>query len=84
MEQKSGTSATLSIIAAVGSFIVTFTGHPFFGLLLGIAAIPLGGIGVAMAASPKVGGGLMSVIAIIVGLIAIGVAVLGMIGALVF
>jgi hypothetical protein len=37
-----------------------------------------------MAASPKVGGGLMSVIAIIVGLIAIGVAVLGMIGALVF
>ena len=83
MEQKSGTSATLSIIAAVGSFIVTFTGHPFFGLLLGIAAIPLGGIGVALAASPKIGGGLMSVIAIVVGLIAIGVAVLGMIGAIV-
>ena len=83
MEQKAGTSATLSIIAAVGSFIVTFTGHPFFGLLLGIAAIPLGGIGVAMAASPKIGGGLMSVIAIVVGLIAIGVAVLGMIGAIV-
>ena len=83
MEQKAGTSATLSIIAAVGSFIVTFTGHPFFGLLLGIAAIPLGGIGVALAASPKIGGGLMSVIAIVVGLIAIGVAVLGMIGAIV-
>jgi len=83
VEQKAGTSATLSIIAAVGSFIVTFTGHPFFGLLIGIAAIPLGGIGVAMAASPKIGGGLMSVIAIVVGLIAIGVAVLGMIGAII-
>ena len=83
MEQKAGTSATLSIIAAVGSFIVTFTGHPFFGLLLGIAAIPLGAIGMAIAASPKIGGGLMSVIAIVVGLIAIGVAVLGMIGAII-
>jgi len=83
VEQKAGTSATLSIIAAVGSFIVTFTGHPFFGLLLGIAAIPLGAIGMAIAASPKIGGGLMSVIAIVVGLIAIGVAVLGMIGAII-
>lgn len=83
MEQKAGTSATLSIIAAVGSLIITFTGHPFWGLLIGIAAIPLGAIGVAVAASPKVGGGLMSVIAIILGLIAIGVAVLGMIGAII-
>jgi hypothetical protein len=36
------------------------------------------------AASPRVGGGLLSIAAIIIGVIAIGVAVLGGIGAIIF
>lgn len=83
MEQKAGTSATLSILAAIGSFILTFSGRPFFGLLAALASIPLGALGILMASSPRVGGGLMSIFAIIVGLIAIGVAVLGMLGSIV-
>lgn len=84
MEQRSGLSATLAIVAAIGSFILTFAGHPLFGLLAALFSIPLGAIGVFMSASPRVGGGLMSIIAIVIGLIAIGVAVLGMFGTIVF
>jgi hypothetical protein len=83
-EQKTGTLAVGAIIAAVISFFLTFTGHPVFGLFCAIISIPLGIIGLMMAASPRVGGGLLSIAAIIIGVIATGVAVLGGIGAIIF
>jgi hypothetical protein len=83
-EQKTGALATAAIIAAILGFILTFAGHPVFGLFSAIISIPLGIIGLMMAASPRVGGGLLSIVAMILGLIAIGFAVLGGIGTMIF
>jgi hypothetical protein len=84
MGQKTGIFATLAIIAAVASFFLTFSGHRILALVLAVFSIPLGALGVIMAASPRVGGGLVSIIAIGLGVFAAGVAVLGMIGGVFF
>lgn len=84
IEQKTGALATGAIIAACVSFFFTFTGHPFWGVVSAVISIPLGIIGAVMAASPRVGGGLLSIVAIVVGLIAIGIAAFGMIGVIIF
>jgi hypothetical protein len=84
MEQRTGAMAIGAIIAAVVSFFFTFTGHPFWGLISAIISVPLGFIGVMMAASPRVGGGMLSIAAIIIGVLAMGVAVLGFIGVVLF
>lgn len=76
-EEKTGTLATAAIIAAVLSFILTFTGHVVWGGISALVSIPLGAIGLFMSASPRVGGGLMSIAAIILGVFAIGVAIVG-------
>ena len=76
-EEKTGTLATAAIIAAVLSFILTFTGHVLWGGMSALISIPLGAIGLFMAASPRVGGGIMSIAAIILGVFAIGVAIVG-------
>ena len=74
-EQKTGTLATAAILAAVLSFILSFTGHVLWGGISALISIPLGVLGFFMAASPRVGGGLMSIAAIILGVFAIGVAI---------
>jgi len=56
-EQKTGTLAVGAIIAAVLSFVLTFAGHPAFGFFSALISIPLGIIGLVVAASPRVGGG---------------------------
>lgn len=82
--QRTGTLATLAILAAIGGIIVTFTGHPVWGLIIDLIAIPLGIGGLVMAASPRVSGGVASIVAIIVAVIGLGLAVLGMIGTVIF
>ena len=82
--QRTGTAATLAIIAALGGWLTTFTGHPVWGLILALVAILLGVVGLVMAASPRVSGGILSIVAIIVAVLGIGVAGLGMVGTLVF
>ena len=84
MEQKTGAAATVSLIAAILSWVVTFTGHPIWGMILGLVAIPAGLIGALMAASPRVGGGLLSVIGMVIGILGLGLAVLGLIGVILF
>lgn len=84
MEQKTGLFATLSILFAVGSYILSFSARPFWGLLTALISIPLGGVGLIRAASPRVSGGLLSIAAIVLGVAAIGVAVLVLIGVLIF
>jgi hypothetical protein len=84
MAQKTSTFATLAIIAAVASYFLTFSGHTILALFLAILSIPLGAFGLVMAASPRVSGGLVSIIAIGMGVIAAGVAVIGMIGGVIF
>ena len=55
-----------------------------WGLLVELAAMLLGVVGFLMAASPRVSGGVLSIVAIVIGVVGLGVAVLGMIGTLVF
>ena len=84
MDQKTGTAAVLAIIAAIGSFVATFTGHPLWGMFAAIIAIPLGLLGMAMAASPRVSGGIISIFSIVLGVVGALVAVLGLVGVILF
>jgi hypothetical protein len=84
MEQKTGIAATISLIAAILSWIVTFTGHPIWGLLLALLSVPVGVMGLIMAASPRVSGGILSIIAIILGVIGLAIAILGIVGVIIF
>lgn len=84
MDQRTGAAAAFSIIAAIGSYVATCTGHPIWGFVAALISLPLGLLGLFMAASPRVSGGVMSIIAIVLGLLGLIVAVLGMVGVLVF
>ncbi len=79
MNQKTGILATLAIIAAVASYFLTFGGHKLFGILAGVVSVPLGIGGFIMAASPRVSGGILSIISILLGIFAIGIAVIAMV-----
>ena len=68
-----------SILAAIAAFI-SFKAGAFFGLLLAIGAIVLGLLGVVLALSPRVRGGMVSVIAIAAGAIGIIAALFKLIG----
>jgi hypothetical protein len=83
-DQRSGTVAVIAILAAIGSYIATFTGHPIIGLVAAVASLPLGALGMALAISPRVGGGLISLGALILGAIGVVVAILGIIGVIIF
>lgn len=62
----------LAIVAAIGSFFV----GSGLGILLAVAAIVLGAIGVIAALMPQTRGGFMSVFAVLAGVIGIIAAVL--------
>lgn len=84
MAQRTGTAATVSILASIGSYISTFSGHPVWGLVIALISICFGVIGMVMAVSPRVSGGIISIIAIILGGIGIIVSLLGIIGVILF
>jgi hypothetical protein len=84
LEQRTGTAATLAIIAAIGGFVLIFTGNPGWGLLVELLAGLLGAVGLFMAASPRVSGGMLSIAAIVLAVLGLGISVLGLIGSIVF
>ena len=84
IEQRTGTAATLAIIAAIGGFVLIFTGNPGWGLLVELLAGLLGAVGLFMAASPRVSGGMLSIAAIVLAVFGLGISVLGLIGSVVF
>jgi hypothetical protein len=83
-EQKTGTAATLAIVTAIGGFVLIFTGNPGWGLLAELIAGLLGAIGLVMAASPRVSGGMLSLAAIVIAVFGLGISVLGLVGTVVF
>lgn len=83
-KQKTGVAATIAIIAAIGGIIASLAGHPFWGFLILAIAIIAGLAGMAMSASPKVGGGLMSLVAVVIAVFGLGLSVLVMVGVIVF
>jgi hypothetical protein len=84
IEQKTGLIAILSIVSAIAAFFAIFSGSPILGLLLSLAAIPLGIFGVFRAASPRVSGGILSIFGIVLGGFGLLVAVLGVVGLIIF
>lgn len=84
MLQRTGLAATLSIIAAIGAFVILFTGHPGWALLAAGVAVLAGIIGLISAASPRVSGGVLSIAAIVLGVVAFAFSVLGSVGAIIF
>lgn len=83
-DTRTGTVAVIALISAIGSYVATFTGHPIIGLLAAILAVGLGVVGLVISVSPRVTGGIMSIISIALGVFGIGVAVLGLIGVIIF
>ena len=65
----------LAIVAAIGSFMT----EAFLGMILAIAAIVCGLIGVLLSLSPRVRGGIVSVMSILAGAIGIIAAVIKLI-----
>jgi hypothetical protein len=74
-----GKGALLAGIASAGSMVLSCSGHPIWGLVLAILAIPLGLIGLLRSASREVHGGMTSIIAIVVGLLGIAVAIIALV-----
>jgi hypothetical protein len=83
MASKTGTNAVLAILAAIGSYVATFSGRPVIGLLAALLALPLGVLGLVMAASPRVSGGILSIFAIVLAIFGLGIALLVMLGMLI-
>ena len=82
--QTRGVAATIAIISAIGGIVASLAGHPFWGFLILLVAILAGIAGIAMSASPKVGGGLISLISVIIAVFGLGLSVLVMIGVIIF
>jgi hypothetical protein len=68
-----------SIIAAIAAFL-SFKAGAIFGLLLALAAIVLGLLGVVLALSPRIRGGIVSAISMVAGLIGIIAAAFKLLG----
>jgi hypothetical protein len=79
---RASLAAKLALAAAIGSFIASFTGHPFVGIIAALVGLALSGVGFLSAASPRVRGGMMSISALVLSLIGLGLAVLFAVGAI--
>lgn len=83
-QQKKSVVSIIASVAAIGGVVASFTGHPYWGLFIGLGAIVLSALGFAMAASPRVSGGLLSIAAIALSIIGLGLSVLVAIGVIIF
>ena len=68
-----------AIIAAIGSFILSSQGREFLALFAAIFAIGAGLLGGIRALSPRVSGGVLSILAVLLGAVAIIVALIALI-----
>ena len=80
--QQTGAAASLAIIAAIVGWVVLFAAYPGWSFLLNILAVVAGIIGLIMAASPRVSGGIASIVGIVLGAVGVILAILGMAGSL--
>jgi uncharacterized membrane protein len=77
LAQRSDVNPAFSLpsILAVVAAVVSFKAGAFLGTLLAIAAIVLGLLGAVLAISPRVRGGMISLLSIVAGVIGIIAAV---------
>ena len=74
-----GFGATLAILSAGGGLFASCAGHPIWGLVLAVVALPLGAIGLMQSSSRRVRGGLVSILAVILGVLGVIVAIVAMV-----
>ena len=82
--QQIGMTASLALLAAIAGVGAVFIGEPGWGLVFAVCAAVLGAAGFFMSASPRVSGGMMSIVAIVIAVFGIGLSVLGVIGSAIF
>ena len=75
---RSGASI-FAIVAAIASFYFSARSHAMWGLLAAILAIAAGLLGGLRALSPRISGGILSILAVALGVIAIVVALVAFI-----
>jgi hypothetical protein len=83
VEERTGVAAGLAIVLAIGGVVLAVTGSPGWGVLAHVAAGLLGVIGLLMAASPRVSGGILSITAILISFFGLGLDVFILLGMLV-
>jgi len=71
-------ASILAILCAIASFILSARGREFLALGAAIVAIGAGLLGGLRALSPRVSGGILSIFAVLMGVVAILVAVIAL------
>jgi hypothetical protein len=82
MEQKTSAVAAGAMVAAVVCYIAICTGNPGWGLVLSLLSLPLGLVGLLWSASPRAGGGAVSIFAMLLGVVGVVLSILGLLGVL--
>ena len=77
--QVRSTASIVAILCALGSFYLSSKHHQLFGFLVALIAIGAGLLGGVRALSPRVSGGIISIIAVVLGAIAIIYALLALV-----
>ena len=75
---RSGASI-VAILCAIGSFIMSGQGREFWGFGLALVAVIAGLLGGVKALSPRVSGGMLSIAAVILGVIALVFALIALV-----
>ena len=63
------TVSVIAIIAAIGSIVLASKGREFLGMFAAILAVGAGLIGGVKALSPRIRGGMLSILAVLLGVI---------------
>ena len=77
--QAKSAASILAIVCAIVSFILSARGREFLALFAAIVAIGAGLLGGLRALSPRVSGGILSILAVLLGAVAIVVALIALI-----
>lgn len=72
-------ASIVAILAAIGSFVLSANGRELWALVAAIVAIGAGMLGGMRALSPRVSGGILSILAVVLGAIAVIVALIALV-----
>lgn len=77
--QIKSTASMIAIVASIGSFVLSGMGREILAILAAGVGILCGLLGFVRAASPRVSGGILSLVAIVLSVIAVLVALIALI-----
>jgi hypothetical protein len=71
-------ASVIAIVCAIGSFILASRGREFLGIFCALLAVGAGLIGGVRALSPRVSGGILSILAVLLGVIGLIFAIIAL------